>query len=229
MREAGVWKGLGAKGSGLRSGKGPRRRGLGLASPSAQPARPSRCSALFQPKPALRRQQSRREEAGRAPRPRRPRSQGQLHSSLQTVTSSPAHPSLRSPLLPSPPRLNCWLHLSECTRESRRRPTASGDLLSLLARCAPPPPPPPPPPGCGGEPSTTRNASHARHSPGSGCCGPEGVTGLFSKCCKTPTAALCIATLPPANAATLAPHFKARLGFPGLFPRPTGALSNSLT
>lgn len=55
------------------------------------------------------------------------------------------------------------------------------------------------------------------------------MTGPFSKCYKTPAAALCIATLPPANAATLAPHFKARLGFPGLFSRPTGVFSNSVT
>lgn len=55
------------------------------------------------------------------------------------------------------------------------------------------------------------------------------MTGLFFKCCKTPAAALCIATLRQANAATLAPRFKARLGFPGLFSHPTGVLSNSLT
>lgn len=59
-------------------------------------------------RPAPRPQRSGREEAGRGPRPRRPRSQGQLHSSLQTVTSSPAHPSPA----PLPPPHNCLLHLS---------------------------------------------------------------------------------------------------------------------
>lgn len=41
------------------------------------------------------------------------------------------------------------------------------------------------PPGCRGELSATGNASHARHSPGSGCRGPEGATGPFCKRCKT--------------------------------------------
>lgn len=46
---------------------------------------------------------------------------------------------LPSPLLlsSSPPR-TCWLHLSERAWEARPRPTTSGDLPRLLARCAPP-------------------------------------------------------------------------------------------
>lgn len=62
------------------------------------------------------------------------------------------------------------------------------------------------PPDCRSEPSATDNASHARRSAESGCRGPEGATGPFSKRCKTPAAALYTATLPSANAVTLAPQ-----------------------
>lgn len=119
--------------------EGPRWRGFGLASPCTQLARPSRCSTPSQPKPAPRRQRSRREEAGARPAlaARGHRGNYTLHcSSLQTVTNSPAHRSRGSSLLLRiSPSLNCWLHLSERTRESRPRPTASGDLPGFLTRC----------------------------------------------------------------------------------------------
>lgn len=151
-------------------GEGPRRRGLGLASPRAQPARPSRCSAPSQPKPAPRRRRSGREEAGRAPRPRRPRSQGQLHSSLQTVTSSPAHPSPRSPLRPSPPFLRrtagSILSSAPGNRGRGQPPLGTSRGFSHAAR---------PPPGRRGEPSAPCNAARARRSPGRSCQGPRGL------------------------------------------------------
>lgn len=145
-------------------------------------------------------------------------------SSLQTVTNSPARRSPRSSLLPraSPPR-NCWLHLSKRARESRPRPTASGDLPGLLSKCAYPL-----------HPRSPRLALRPLQrvprapQPWMQLSWSQGLkTGTFSTLCKTPTAARCPSTLPLAKAITPAPQIPGVPLFLRSLPRPAGVLSNS--
>lgn len=148
-REAGAWKGLGAKGIGLRararpqagaprpavraaragSGLGPRGVGRTLEVPRALPAKSQlRAAAEW-------------EGGGRARAPPSPPAVTGAITLLAADGYQLARASLsplRSSLLPSPPPRNCWLHLNQRARKGRPRPTASGDLPRLLARGAPP-------------------------------------------------------------------------------------------